>query len=62
LTEYNLFTSDIGLKEAVQREGAGWDAAELTSAGGELGSPELAEHARLASASTLSNFTPPGMH
>jgi putative acyl-CoA dehydrogenase len=48
LADYNLFSGDITLQEAVRREGAGWAAAELTSAGGELGSSALAEHARLA--------------
>ena len=48
LTDYNLFTSDVALREAVEREGASWAAPELASAGAELGTCTLLEHARLA--------------
>jgi len=53
LTDYNLFDSDAALQEAVQREGAGWAAADLRDAGAELGTCTLYEHARLAN-----RFTP----
>jgi putative acyl-CoA dehydrogenase len=53
LTEYNLFASDNALREAVQREGAGWAAQDLSLAGGELGTCTNYEHARLAN-----RFTP----
>jgi putative acyl-CoA dehydrogenase len=56
LTDYNLFASDVALQEAVQREGASWAAPELTSAGAELGTCTLFEHARLA------NRFPPVLH
>src|ERR1700723_1495139 len=48
LADYNLFTSDVALREAVEREGASWAAPDLTSAGAELGTCTLFEHARLA--------------
>src|SRR5579859_231572 len=62
LTDYNLFDSDDALKEAVQREGAGWAAADLRRAGGELGTCTLFEHARLANrfAPVLHNFNAQG--
>jgi putative acyl-CoA dehydrogenase len=53
LMDYNLFESDLALKEAVQREGAAWAAADLRQTGAELGSCTLYEHARLAN-----RFTP----
>jgi putative acyl-CoA dehydrogenase len=56
LTDYNLFATDIALQEAVQREGASWAAPELDSAGAELGTCTLFEHARLA------NRFPPVLH
>jgi putative acyl-CoA dehydrogenase len=56
LTDYNLFASDMALREAVDREGASWAASELTSAGAELGTCTLFEHARLA------NRFPPVLH
>ena len=48
LADYNLFARDISLREAVEREGAAWAAADLNTAGAELGRSALAEHARLA--------------
>src|ERR1700723_2504641 len=62
LTDYNLFDSDAALQEAVQHEGAGWAAAELSQAGGELGTCTLYEHARLANRFTpvLHNFNAQG--
>src|ERR1700722_11569270 len=56
LTDYNLFASDMALQEAVAREGASWAAPELSSAGAELGTCTLFEHARLA------NRFPPMLH
>jgi putative acyl-CoA dehydrogenase len=56
LTDYNLFASDVALKEAVQREGASWAAPELELAGAELGTCTQFEHARLA------NRFPPVLH
>jgi putative acyl-CoA dehydrogenase len=56
LTDYNLFTTDAALQEAVQREGASSAARELESAGAELGTCTLFEHARLA------NRCPPLLH
>src|SRR5471030_2842814 len=53
LMDYNLFEGDLALKQAVQREGAAWAAAELRQTGAELGSCTLYEHARLAN-----RFTP----
>src|ERR1700760_2266112 len=48
LADYNLFHSDLGLQEAVAREGAGSAREELTAAGAELGTAAMADHARLA--------------
>src|SRR5271165_7121387 len=52
LTDYNLYTSDTALQEAVRREGAGDAAAELERAGAALGTAENFEHARLANRHT----------
>jgi putative acyl-CoA dehydrogenase len=62
LAEYNLFASDMALREAVRREGADWATLELTLAGAELGSCTLHEHARLANRFTpvLHNFNAQG--
>ncbi len=40
LEPYNLFASDIVLREAVKREQAGWADKELTALGATLGTPE----------------------
>src|SRR5580704_1475732 len=49
LTQYNLFTTDLALQEAVRREGAPpAAAAALADAGAVLGTAENFEHARLA--------------
>src|SRR5580658_2438074 len=49
LTQYNLFTTDLALQEAVRREGAPpAAAAALADAGAALGTAENFEHARLA--------------
>ena len=62
LTEYNLFSSDAALQEAVQREGAAWALPELNLAGEELGTCTQFEHARLANRNTptLQNFNARG--
>ncbi len=41
LENNNLFTGDIALTEAVNREGAGWAAEDLTAFGKLAGSPEI---------------------
>ncbi len=49
LAEYNLFTTDLALQEAVRREGVpAAAAAALADAGAALGTAENFEHARLA--------------
>jgi putative acyl-CoA dehydrogenase len=48
LTDYNLFDTDSALQEALQRERAGWAAAELQVIGAQLGSSENFERGRLA--------------
>jgi len=48
LTNSNLFLSDTPLREAVMREGAGWDHDLLASVGQQLGSAESLELGRLA--------------
>ncbi|KGT94371.1 isovaleryl-CoA dehydrogenase [Erwinia typographi] len=48
LANSNLFLSDTPLREAVQREGAGWDSDLLASVGQQLGSAESLELGRLA--------------
>lgn len=40
LEPYNLFASDVVLREAVCREGAGWSESELAAFGAKLGKPE----------------------
>ena len=40
LEPFNLFSSDVTLREAVRREGADWADAELISLGARLGKPE----------------------
>ncbi|MEB7586816.1 isovaleryl-CoA dehydrogenase [Serratia rubidaea] len=46
----NLFLSDTPLREAVQREQAGWDSEVLASLGQQLGTQESLELGRLANA------------
>ncbi|MDK1706386.1 isovaleryl-CoA dehydrogenase [Serratia rubidaea] len=46
----NLFLSDTSLREAVQREQAGWDSEVLASLGQQLGTQESLELGRLANA------------
>jgi putative acyl-CoA dehydrogenase len=53
LENYNLFESDFALKEAVQREGAGWINAEAYKFGEFLGQPETINLGVLAN-----RFTP----
>jgi putative acyl-CoA dehydrogenase len=43
LADYNLFSTDRVLAEAVAREGAGWAAGELRGLGGKLGARETIE-------------------
>ena len=43
LADYNLFTSDRALQEAVRREGADWAVNELTDLGARLGRQETIE-------------------
>jgi putative acyl-CoA dehydrogenase len=52
LVDYNLFTSDPALGEALGREGAGWAAAELGRIGGELGRAATFENGHLANRHT----------
>jgi putative acyl-CoA dehydrogenase len=40
LDPYDLFASDVVLREAVKREKAGWAAKELAALGAKLGEPE----------------------
>jgi putative acyl-CoA dehydrogenase len=56
LAEYNLFTTDLPLQEAVVREGAGYAVADLTRAGAALGRAAVFEDGRLA------NRNPPVLH
>lgn len=53
LNNSNLFLSDASLRDAVVREGAGWDAELLASIGQQLGTAESLELGRLA------NVNPP---
>jgi putative acyl-CoA dehydrogenase len=53
LAEYNLFDSDIALREAVQREGASWASNALGAFGARAGSAEFLE------LGTLANKNPP---
>jgi putative acyl-CoA dehydrogenase len=46
--DVNLFRCDPALREALEREGAGWAAATLDALGARLGSSEVLELARLA--------------
>ena len=48
LCNSNLFLSDTALREAVVREGAGWDGDLLASIGQQLGTAESLELGRLA--------------
>jgi putative acyl-CoA dehydrogenase len=52
LAEYNLFTIDLALQEAVRREGAGAAVPELVGAGAAIGTEANFEHARLANRNT----------
>ncbi|OON41799.1 isovaleryl-CoA dehydrogenase [Izhakiella australiensis] len=62
LNNSNLFVSDVPLREALAREGAGWDGDLLASVGQQLGSTESLELGRLANANPpeLLRFTPQG--
>ena len=48
LADYNLFSTDRALSEAVTREGAGWACAELEAFGRKVGTRELIEWGVLA--------------
>ncbi|PIJ52063.1 isovaleryl-CoA dehydrogenase [Erwinia sp. OLTSP20] len=50
LNNSNLFLSDVPLREALLREGAGWDDDRLISIGQQLGCAESLELGRLANA------------
>jgi putative acyl-CoA dehydrogenase len=56
LEDYDLFTADIALQEAVAREGAGWAAEELSEFGRAMGRAEVIEWGALA------NRNPPILH
>jgi putative acyl-CoA dehydrogenase len=56
LVDYNLFETDPALIEAVEREGAGWAAAELHALGAKVGSEEVIAWGFLA------NDNPPILH
>ncbi|HEX4448176.1 MAG TPA: isovaleryl-CoA dehydrogenase [Polyangiaceae bacterium] len=57
LVDYNLFTSDRALAEAVDREGAGWAAGELGVFGGLLGKEATIELGFLANKNPPVVFT-----
>ena len=48
LENYNLFEADIPLREAVQREGAGWISQKAQEFGELLGKPEILKFGELA--------------
>jgi putative acyl-CoA dehydrogenase len=56
LENYNLFTGDSALREAVKREGADWAEGRLTTIGAELGTPET------IALGFAANRTPPVLH
>jgi putative acyl-CoA dehydrogenase len=53
LENYNLFSTDLALREALKREGGAWAEESLTQFGARLGRAETIEHGRLAN-----RFTP----
>ena len=48
LRDYNLYDSDLPLREALARENADWAAERVGAFGAQLGSAEFIEHGRLA--------------
>jgi len=48
LSDYNMYTADVALREAVQREGAPWAEPELTAFGQLTGSADYLELGHLA--------------
>jgi putative acyl-CoA dehydrogenase len=48
LSDYDVFSSDLALVEAVQRHDAGWSTEALSALGRRAGSPEAQEWAQLA--------------
>ena len=56
LADYNLFSTDRALREAVAREGAGWACAQIEEYGRKVGTAEAIEWGVLA------NEYPPVLH
>jgi len=56
LQDYNLFTTDAALADALAQNGAGWHAGRLQGLGAELGSAAMLELGDLA------NRHPPELH
>jgi len=56
LVDYNLFSTDRALRDAIMREGAGWACAELHEYGRQMGTAEAIEWGVLA------NEYPPVLH
>ncbi|MDE1979920.1 MAG: acyl-CoA dehydrogenase family protein, partial [Betaproteobacteria bacterium] len=52
LQDYNLFTADPALREALARAGGGWAEEQLTRQGAELGTAASYEQGRLANQNT----------
>jgi putative acyl-CoA dehydrogenase len=48
LTPYNVFSADLPLREALEREGGGWGVDRLRDTGELAGSPEAVEHSERA--------------
>ncbi|MBV70833.1 MAG: DNA alkylation response protein [Myxococcales bacterium] len=48
LHDYNLYTTDVALSDAVAREGGQWGLDSLTDFGQLIGSADMQEHGRLA--------------
>lgn len=57
LENYNLFESDLALREAVAREGASWDEAAIAAHGARCGSAEVIEWGQLANENKPQLFT-----
>ncbi len=56
LRDYDAFAEDVPLREAMDREGAGWALDRAQALGRQIGSADVIEHARLA------NAHPPKLH
>jgi putative acyl-CoA dehydrogenase len=48
LVPYNVFSADLPLREALEREGGGWGVDRLRDTGELAGSAEALEHAERA--------------